>query len=40
MDDVDGVPVIHSLGNFVFDMDFYQEVLEGVVMETTWWGSS
>ena len=38
MDDVDGVPVIHSLGNFVFDMDFYQEALEGVVLETTWWG--
>ena len=38
MEDVDGVPVIHSLGNFVFDMDFYQEALEGVVLETTWWG--
>jgi poly-gamma-glutamate capsule biosynthesis protein CapA/YwtB (metallophosphatase superfamily) len=38
MDDVDGVPVIHSLGNFVFDMDFSEPALEGVVMETTWWG--
>jgi poly-gamma-glutamate capsule biosynthesis protein CapA/YwtB (metallophosphatase superfamily) len=38
VDDVDGVPVIHSLGNFVFDMDFSAPALEGVVMETTWWG--
>jgi poly-gamma-glutamate synthesis protein (capsule biosynthesis protein) len=39
MDVVDGVPVIHSLGNFVFDMDSPdEEVREGVVMETTWWG--
>jgi poly-gamma-glutamate capsule biosynthesis protein CapA/YwtB (metallophosphatase superfamily) len=39
MDDVDGVPVIHSLGNFVFDMNSSApEVREGVVMETTWWG--
>ena len=42
MDDVDGVPVIHSLGNFVFDMGADRfptgEVREGVVMETTWWG--
>lgn len=38
MDDVDGVPVIHSLGNFVFDMYFSEPALEGVVMETTWWG--
>jgi poly-gamma-glutamate capsule biosynthesis protein CapA/YwtB (metallophosphatase superfamily) len=45
MDDVRGVPVIHSLGNFVFDMDFTDQgpefaepVLEGVVLETTWWG--
>jgi hypothetical protein len=39
MDDVDGVPVINSLGNFVFDMDSSSpEVREGVVMETTWWG--
>ncbi|MDQ4054327.1 MAG: CapA family protein [Actinomycetota bacterium] len=38
MDDVRGVPVIHSLGNFVFDMDFSEPALEGVVMETTWWG--
>jgi poly-gamma-glutamate capsule biosynthesis protein CapA/YwtB (metallophosphatase superfamily) len=38
MDEVDGVPVIHSLGNFVFDMDFPQEESrEGVVLETTWW---
>ena len=39
MDAVAGVPVIHSLGNFVFDMSRYQEALEGVVLETTWWGA-
>ena len=39
MDAVAGVPVIHSLGNFVFDMYFYEEALEGVVLETTWWGA-
>jgi poly-gamma-glutamate capsule biosynthesis protein CapA/YwtB (metallophosphatase superfamily) len=41
MEDVAGVPVIHSLGNFVFDMGsdrFTGEAREGVVMETTWWG--
>lgn len=38
VDAVDGVPVLHSLGNFVFDMDFMQETLEGVLLETTWWG--
>jgi poly-gamma-glutamate capsule biosynthesis protein CapA/YwtB (metallophosphatase superfamily) len=38
MDEVDGVPVIHSLGNFVFDMDFNEPAREGVVLETTWWG--
>ena len=40
MDDVGGVPVIHSLGNFVFDMgsSFPDEAREGVVLETTWWG--
>ena len=37
VDDVDGVPVVHSLGNFVFDMDFMEQTMEGVVLETTWW---
>ena len=31
-DAVDGVPVLHSLGNFVFDMYWEPEVLEGVVL--------
>jgi poly-gamma-glutamate capsule biosynthesis protein CapA/YwtB (metallophosphatase superfamily) len=35
---VRGVPVVHSLGNFVFDMDFMVETMEGVVLETTWRG--
>ena len=30
--------VVHSLGNFVFDMDFMVETMAGVVLETTWWG--
>ncbi len=30
--------VVHSLGNFVFDMDFMAETMDGVVLETTWWG--
>lgn len=37
VDAVAGVPVLHSLGNFVFDMDFMTETLEGVLLETTWW---
>ena len=39
VDDVDGVPVVHSLGNFVFDMDFMEQTMEGVLLETTWWGA-
>jgi hypothetical protein len=39
VDSVDGVPVLHSLGNFVFDMDFMTETMEGVVLEATFWGS-
>jgi hypothetical protein len=36
---VRGVPVLHSLGNFVFDMDFMPETMEGVVLEATFWGA-
>lgn len=39
VDVVDGVPVAHSLGNFVFDMDFMEQTLEGVVLEATFWGA-
>jgi poly-gamma-glutamate synthesis protein (capsule biosynthesis protein) len=46
VDAVRGVPVLHSLGNFVFDMDripdpgggFMTEPMEGVVLEATFWG--
>jgi hypothetical protein len=46
VDAVDGVPVLHSLGNFVFDMDhlpdpaggFMTETMEGVVLQATFWG--
>jgi poly-gamma-glutamate capsule biosynthesis protein CapA/YwtB (metallophosphatase superfamily) len=34
-----GRPLIHSLGNFVFDMDWDSEVREGVVLEATFAGS-
>jgi poly-gamma-glutamate synthesis protein (capsule biosynthesis protein) len=30
--------VIHSLGNFIFDMDFMRETQEGVAVEITSWG--
>lgn len=36
VESVRGVPVVHSLGNFVFDMDFMVETMEGVVLETRW----
>ena len=47
LDAVQGVPVLHSLGNFVFDMDripdpgggYMTETLEGVVLEATFWGA-
>jgi poly-gamma-glutamate capsule biosynthesis protein CapA/YwtB (metallophosphatase superfamily) len=38
VDAVRGVPVLHSLGNFVFDMDFMEQTMEGVVLEATFWG--
>jgi poly-gamma-glutamate synthesis protein (capsule biosynthesis protein) len=31
--------VAHSLGNFVFDMDFMTETQQGVVLEATFWGA-
>ena len=31
--------VVNSLGNFVFDMDFMEETMEGLVLEATFWGS-
>ena len=33
----DGVVIAHSLGNFVFDMDFMTETQQGVVLEATYW---
>ena len=38
LDAVRGVPVLHSLGNFVFDMDFMEQTMEGAVLEATFWG--
>jgi poly-gamma-glutamate capsule biosynthesis protein CapA/YwtB (metallophosphatase superfamily) len=39
IDVVRRVPVLHSLGNFVFDMDFMEQTMEGVVLQATFWGS-
>jgi poly-gamma-glutamate capsule biosynthesis protein CapA/YwtB (metallophosphatase superfamily)/drug/metabolite transporter (DMT)-like permease len=33
-----GTPVAHSLGNFVFDMDFMDQTMEGVTLTATFWG--
>ncbi|HEX6248483.1 MAG TPA: CapA family protein, partial [Nocardioidaceae bacterium] len=35
---VRGRLVVHSLGNFVFDMDFMRETQEGAILEMTFWG--
>ncbi|WP_244930364.1 CapA family protein [Nocardioides sp. W7] len=42
VDAVDGVPVLHSLGNLVFDMGparFPVQAREGVLLEATFWGA-
>jgi poly-gamma-glutamate capsule biosynthesis protein CapA/YwtB (metallophosphatase superfamily) len=31
--------VVHSLGNFVFDMDFMDETMRGLLLELTYWGA-
>jgi poly-gamma-glutamate synthesis protein (capsule biosynthesis protein) len=33
-----GRVIAHSLGNFVFDMDFMTQTQQGVVLEATFWG--
>lgn len=33
-----GTTVVHSLGNFVFDMDFQTKTMEGIVVEIVLWG--
>ncbi|WP_436700400.1 CapA family protein [Nocardioides sp. BYT-33-1] len=35
----DGTLVAHSLGNFVFDMDFMTQTRQGVLLEAVFWGS-
>jgi poly-gamma-glutamate synthesis protein (capsule biosynthesis protein) len=37
-EEVRGALVVHSLGNFVFDMDFMTQTMEGLVLEATFWG--
>ncbi|MPZ95860.1 MAG: hypothetical protein GEU96_13355, partial [Propionibacteriales bacterium] len=36
---VDDTLVVHSLGNFVFDMDFMDQTQRGLLLELTYWGS-
>jgi poly-gamma-glutamate capsule biosynthesis protein CapA/YwtB (metallophosphatase superfamily) len=31
-------PVVHSLGNFIFDMDFQTKTREGIVLDVVLWG--
>ena len=38
MEMVGGRLVAHSLGNFVFDMDFMRRTMEGAILELTFWG--
>jgi poly-gamma-glutamate synthesis protein (capsule biosynthesis protein) len=38
MSTVDDAVVAHSLGNFVFDMDFSRKTQEGVLLEMVFWG--
>jgi poly-gamma-glutamate synthesis protein (capsule biosynthesis protein) len=40
LDRVGDAVVVHSLGNFVFDMDFMTQTLQGVVLEATFWGGT
>ncbi len=35
----DGKLIAHSLGNYIFDMDFARETQEGVILELAFWGS-
>jgi hypothetical protein len=35
---VRGRLVVHSLGNFVFDMDFMEQTMKGLLLELTYWG--
>ena len=39
VDSVQGKPVVHSLGNFVFDMDDSEQTMEGVALEATFRGA-
>ena len=37
LEQVGGTLVVHSLGNFVFDMDFQRRTREGAVLELVLW---
>lgn len=34
---INGGLVVHSLGNFIFDMDFMRETQEGILLELVLW---
>ncbi|CAN5590947.1 hypothetical protein BH24CHL9_BH24CHL9_07090 [soil metagenome] len=38
MEAIDGVPVVYSMGNFIFDLTRFAETLEGVIVEATFSG--
>ncbi|RYP87689.1 CapA family protein [Nocardioides guangzhouensis] len=38
LDRVGDAVLAHSLGNLVFDMDFMEQTMEGVLLEATFWG--
>jgi poly-gamma-glutamate capsule biosynthesis protein CapA/YwtB (metallophosphatase superfamily) len=38
MESIDGVPVLYSMGNFIFDLTRFAETLEGVIVEATFSG--
>jgi poly-gamma-glutamate synthesis protein (capsule biosynthesis protein) len=38
MERVGDAVLAHSLGNLVFDMDFMEQTMEGVLLEATFWG--
>jgi poly-gamma-glutamate capsule biosynthesis protein CapA/YwtB (metallophosphatase superfamily) len=39
MESIDSVPVLYSMGNFIFDLTRFAETLEGVIVEATFSGN-
>src|SRR5687768_3110873 len=38
METIRGVPVLYSMGNFIFDLTRFEQTLEGVIVELTFAG--